>query len=806
VDARAIVIGIDAYVSQPLTSARADAVAFMEALIDVGLVRGSDVTLLTSPPMPDSRPADAGSIGDALWKIYEDGASIDRFYFYFSGHGLAAFTNASRSILHTALLPSDIRDLRRDVRLLIDFDDLRERLRLAGPREQFFFVDACRDLAFKDRPADLPGLGWPASAHPSSSTNVQAVVYAVSLGGQARGAREGMGAMSRHLVDALYGKGSALDWSDELGSHVITAESVTRYVATRVKSTLANVRGWKARYELPKLELGEAPSPLRVIADPPPARLTLFFEPEDAAGDVVVQLTSRGLPLGEPSWPPRRHGEMVIVAPQLYRLRAVTRRGVASVDPVPLDMREVSAATIRVTPERPPQAPILAPLPGAASAYDLGATRSVIGAPEGAIVRAYAKAGQPGTVIEVAGIDPPYLLLTRTDLFEEQVPPGSYEVRFRLGPEIYSTRELDLITGERVIVEPRVPASPLMAEAMPEQARQSDITVSDTIGPMHASVLPTVLSIIGVKPFDLTGQLFSRFGELIARMSPADYQDRPLRVVVALEGADWPLPINEIVASLRCETVDLLGQRQAVPLAPLALGEKGWARIAHGTTAAPGHSFRVELYSPYIGRVELVTAALAGRVSVVGFTVQVDGSLDLVEQLLPFPDQPFSPDLQAMPYEQMLRELVLHQRRFDSGELFAFKWREDKRGSLLEEVVAGRWLDPILGCMVCYAREDRNAPVATGGLPLRALEELLVERYPHLPDARLLIARAHGDHGRMHEMLNRGELPLLARGCRMLAEVAQAAGRTDAQVVSWASRVNPAIPWTLLWESTEPRG
>ena len=41
----------------------------------------------------------------------------------------------------------DVENLDTDGDALIDVDALLKRFRLAGPREQFFFVDACRDLA-----------------------------------------------------------------------------------------------------------------------------------------------------------------------------------------------------------------------------------------------------------------------------------------------------------------------------------------------------------------------------------------------------------------------------------------------------------------------------------------------------------------------------------------------------------------------------------------------------------------------------------------------------------------------------------
>ncbi|MDQ6941607.1 MAG: caspase family protein, partial [Candidatus Eremiobacteraeota bacterium] len=63
---RALIVGIDDYETQKLTSAVNDAVAFRSALIDLGLVAPADITFLTSPQHADAAgPATKGRIKSA---------------------------------------------------------------------------------------------------------------------------------------------------------------------------------------------------------------------------------------------------------------------------------------------------------------------------------------------------------------------------------------------------------------------------------------------------------------------------------------------------------------------------------------------------------------------------------------------------------------------------------------------------------------------------------------------------------------------------------------------------------------------
>src|SRR3989337_1230655 len=109
----AIIVGIDAYAERPLSSAVNDARMFRRRLIEFGLVAETDIQLFTWPQMEGGHPAKSREILDALYDVYASSGGIDRFIFYYAGHGLLAYTDAAHTSVHTALMPADVVDLKR---------------------------------------------------------------------------------------------------------------------------------------------------------------------------------------------------------------------------------------------------------------------------------------------------------------------------------------------------------------------------------------------------------------------------------------------------------------------------------------------------------------------------------------------------------------------------------------------------------------------------------------------------------------------------------------------------------------------
>jgi hypothetical protein len=834
---RAIIIGIDRYAGRPLTSAVRDAETFRDRLVGLGLVRAEHIVFLTDAA------ADRAGIGAALKDVYDNGSGLDRLYFYFSGHGLMAPADAAGSVLCTALIPADVVDLAADGYRLVNLDDLCSRLRFAGPKEQMFFIDACRDLAFGSAPGNVPSLNWPASPNPSGPANAQAALYAVSPRGQALGARDGMGVMTLHLLDSLGDDGMGVDWSDEVGHYVITMESVRNYVRAKVRGAVQNRPFWERQYMLPELVATDPPlTPIRMVADPPRRTLVVTIEPAAAAAATRVALAQRRNELAEPRWPPTRSGQAVPVQPQRYEIIAVSMAGQTIVEPRLIDVRVQSAAVVRVVPPDPGQpwsgqhapgqpdpgqpaprqhAAPWQPDPGqpdpgqpARGQPDPAgqATSTEVGPhggapPPGALLaRLHAEALEANTLIEVEGLDPPYRRWTEHGRLHQEVPPGFYRIRFRLGDDVFSETELEAVAGRDLTVHPTVTPSAVLSEMLGDTGPRSDVVLSESIGPVQSAVVDTMLPIIGVKPFDRTGELFSEFTDLVPVLDPADFADRPLSVVLAVEGVRWPWPVEEVLASTSCACRRYdPGGETVVTVALRPVGSPVGRRVAVGYATAPADSFTVTVSAPHFGRIELAAASIRGRVTVVTVTLSADGVLDLRQNLLRVPGRVYPEPVPDVPYGRMLRELQLGQRLYGSGELVSTGDAVDT--GTLRELLHAKWTDPVLGCMAYYAWTDAvrlGLPEGEGvarsatGNTARNLRRY----FPALADTLVIAGLDQPDQAdaSYRQLLAADHVPILARSARELARFAREAGLPDRRVVRWVDRLGPGAAWTAAWE------
>ncbi len=260
---RCLIIGIDDYAFSPLSSAVNDALAIRSKLISTQLFAEDEIDLLLSPRPGSSvvlpankKAATADNMRDYIFELYTVRQPLDRFFFYYSGHGLSAWSDRAHSKLSTAIIPADVRSIERDGNRLIDFDDMRARFRMRGPLEQFYILDACRDLGFERNP-DVSSLGF--AAMPDDAPRRQGTIFAVSPRGKARGVADGLGVMTRHVLDALDAKGSALEWI-QVGNrqrYAVTIRSLFDYVRRRVEAEVRSVEAWTLHFNLPVIEEGE---------------------------------------------------------------------------------------------------------------------------------------------------------------------------------------------------------------------------------------------------------------------------------------------------------------------------------------------------------------------------------------------------------------------------------------------------------------------------------------------------------------------------------------------------------------------
>lgn len=801
--AAAILVGVDGYARQPLTSAVNDARAMKAALEELGLVAAEDIRLLTAPADDPADLATKRNITEAMRAYYTGAAQADRLFFYFAGHGMVVYSDVARSRPSTVILPVDVADLDADGLYLIDVDELVDKMRFRGPGEQWYLIDACRDLPYERHPEPGP-LGWAAEA--PEATRAQAVLYAVSTLGQAKGEQGGRGVFTTHLVDALHGKGLALDFSEDLDTYVVTPQSVRNHVRERVESSVSALPLWQRRYMLPELH---APDPqltsIRQIPEPPPVSLRVHIDPDSLAPHTNVQVWKSRHALPTPSWPPAENHLPVLLEPQRYTLVASSTAGTAVPDRMPIDLRTLSEATIEVQPGGVAGPPDAGTQHGRAPVRTdrVRALRRDDGAPADGSTATFRAEAESAVTIELVGEQPPYERHAAMGELEVSVNPGPYLVRFRLGPDAYSTREVFLLPGDRVEVQPALPTSPLIRELLHPNPDQSHVMVSETIGLFQAGVVETVLPIIGIKPFDLAGELFGQFDQVVPRADPAEYGDRPVSVVVAIDGDDWPVAPAEVASSVSVRVTDHDGTA-VVQAAPVALGHptEGFARIALALAPSPAGSFAVVIESPFVGALTLAAASHHARATVVTAQFGSDGTNALSQNVLRLPGRHYDEPRPDVPFGVMLRQLQLGQQLYRSGEFAAaFQYRPGLEGLL--EMLGGKWTDPILGCMAYFAWQDaieRGEDPGIGTYFGAQVGDNLQHWFGDLPDSAVVHALASApDTGlALDALLDRDALPVLARAARILAAHATARGR-DAAVVDAVRRTSD-VTWTMWWQ------
>jgi hypothetical protein len=690
----ALIIGIDDYAVRPLQGAVADATRFRDALARLELA--DEFMLLTS---------EQGGADDATFELIRrqivalgrEGNEIERLIFYFAGHGILTFRGPGTSKPVTALLPSDVVSLEEDGNRLLVVEDVLSSLRLAGPREQFYFLDACRDMPYERNPPEVGSLGFHPA--PAGAPRSQSVLYAVSELGRARASQEG-GEMTGHLIDALEGKGRALDYSLEHQSYVVTIDSVANYVRAR----LAPGDNGRRAAGVPSLTRSDPPpGPLRLVDDPPPRKLVVRVDPA-AAGSATEVEVGFGDGLTVRDWPPESYGEPVELPPRLYQLAATSSAGAVDPSRCPLDVREVDEATVRILsgpPERVPQARVSAPWQMALLHAALIRGQRVQGVPAETLKGWLSVKGPDGFhAIDVTGLEPPYERAKGFGELDRALPPGTYQLDVRLGPEVVSSQRVFVGDGSEVEVD-----LPVSREPWADRTEGSPPVLLRQLARL---------------------QLMEPFFESGPRV----------RLIVAIEESeeDGPRAIAEM-EEMTIAVADGFEEVQAsVKPRPAWWGAVGISRLTMGETP-----FEVELETPRLGRVHLASAALEGHRTAIVVRIGRNREVDVSQYLVrPWKER-----------EENLQRLQLAQQLYKSGELLS------ARGvpALLKEVAAGEG-EPLLACMALYALESAA---------VRPLVRDLVEALPRhasLPDTSVALSMFAG--GERADLLDRSAAELAA--------------------------------------------
>jgi hypothetical protein len=257
----AIVIGADEYGTDDLRlfGAVHDATAFCSWALDPngGNVARPNLRLLLSRRSDDAASDDARLREDAaatkdniVTAINDvvtaselpDAEPRERLYFYFSGHGITArVANRDESALVTPGFDALHPDHSLAIRSLTEFF---ETTRFS---DQFFFLDACRNVPWKEREYEIGRWPIPRRRNPGAPPVQQFILYATSPGltagelGSWPG--EGVGAFTEMLMAALGGDRDAKAWSWERNCYEVRWEKLATYVKNRMEAKKYPTKG-----------------------------------------------------------------------------------------------------------------------------------------------------------------------------------------------------------------------------------------------------------------------------------------------------------------------------------------------------------------------------------------------------------------------------------------------------------------------------------------------------------------------------------------------------------------------------------
>lgn len=308
----AIVIGINDYwnPNANLRGAVPDAVELVRWLLDKkgGDVPAKNLFLLTRPtpprlpdgvtlpPLITRRDATKDDLIEVIDKLIEKSEGQgERLFFCFSGHGLINHQNFTDE---QALVMADFSPRRPDN--AITLSSIRDFFGNTGFAEQFFFIDACRNMLDVDaefRLADFPFPGVPDAARLQNVSQYSLFATTPRLRAVELGER---GAFTGLLLKGLRGAGKAKIYDNESEEYLVTVDRLFTYVQEAMEESKILVTEPPAPplYQKVYKELkGTREHPVLVRlgrAEVPAERLELYVMPEGvwSSTNVKIRVTS----------------------------------------------------------------------------------------------------------------------------------------------------------------------------------------------------------------------------------------------------------------------------------------------------------------------------------------------------------------------------------------------------------------------------------------------------------------------------------------------------------------------------------
>ena len=738
----AVVIGVDRYWSEraSLKGAVADALRMREWLLDPsgGAVPAENMAVLLSPSegsdptdveAPEATTANiVNAIADLLKRSRGEG---ERLFFYYAGHGLTARVNQRDE---NALVCADFSEVLTTNSLALR--SLWEFFETVQFRDQFFFVDACRNMPWDNVEFEVGRWPLPRKRDPGDPPAQQIILYATSPGLRSLELQEAgneRGAFTEVLLDGLRGKSKAKAWSSEDQSYQVRWERLVDFVKDELEERRLSVGHGLAQdvFQIPQDTgahgvAGRERNPVlaKFAADAFPAEpLRILLSPDEAVSvaevivldEAAVPVESKnqlaGLPV-EFELPPRTYA-LHATAPEYDR--AVARPPIELYSPCEIPL-ELGRATVV---DAPPGGN------GAAAAAEPAAVAAT-----GDLV---VQTNDPLAPVEIADEAGRVVEVTSGGAELRGIAAGFYRVRLTPPGREIVEQLVEVAPGEEQRVRLEAPSAPRavqkLADALAAPVHDDNtVEISRSAGPIAAPELSTVLTLAAgavMADEDGNGDRLRQLGLGAAREAIDPAAETGLYVVFGHEAAE-ETDAGTYFASLRIRLWEI---GQPVPESaesPLVSSEAaGVAEFAR--SAAPG-AYWLSLEPPGGKPIVLAVALLSKRLTLL--TIEIQPTLTKIFQYVPALAGGRSSDPGVLRRVELLERLVL-DGRLDAAYEFA-------RPLLADELD-----DPLVACLSGYVylrlgrASELDGPVAT-----------MADRFPGLSDVHVIRGEYEAAAGR----------------------------------------------------------
>ncbi|MDY0748995.1 caspase family protein [Paucibacter sp. R3-3] len=763
----AVVIGVNEYRTPEhrLKGAVNDAVQMSTWLLDHGGVDRHQLYLHLSTTEAVKAPvrvrrAERSNLVDTMEELLgRSGGEGDRFYFYFAGHGLSSAVSHQ---LQSAILPSDFRTIEPDRSITVA--SLVSLLASTGFKEQYFFIDACRNLSF-DTDAVL-GV-YPKPRFARTPPCPQFVMYATQPGVKAteiHNPNDEHGAFTRALLDGLGGRGTAKSWIEDSGEYAVRWLSLFAYVEARVAAMKLSVgRGTEPSIiQVPQVfgERGSLNPVFRRLDETAvqPETLSICLLPEAARPLASLAISNLSAPVQTVS-PMTGSTAEIPLMPRTYGLLPTAPGYRFSQRIKTLEFYEATTVNLQMLPQGggPAQPPAMIG-EGSGPHVFYTATRGPIpesfaftgsGVHSGSLTL---RAPDPMTWLEVTSAAGDRVGHGAGQLEMHALPAGFYRASLLAPDGVRSEQMLEVVPGSHAFLsllpaaaQPAPGTAHALALAGIPTTEDGVLHPSEAIGSASFMKLSSLLALAAGAATDPD----QRWGHKLRQLGlPRFDANSGVYLVLGDELAD-PEPLGE-GASMLCVPAGEAPHDSAwgIPLA-LMPAFKGIGLATAPRQPGP-HALRLELSSGQT--MTMPVAIMPGWLALVIVTRESDRSLELHHYQVPLLDfedlHSRRPDATAF---ATLRRAELMQRLVQAGRLEPL---EPDINLLLWD----KWRDPIAGCLGAYLL------LAKGRLDDLAVPAgNLVRFFGTLPDTHLLMALSH-EHRRDKEAAIRSLETCLGKG------------------------------------------